>query len=90
MLLAPRFSLRPALQKDANGDNLDLSIGYYVQALDRLLHSQSPNRAPILFNLAKQQFERHKLTKVLEDLRRSVEMKQRRWLIMIKYRGRRS
>ena len=41
MLLAPHFSLRPALQKDANGDNLDLSISYYVQALDRL-HPQKP------------------------------------------------
>ena len=54
-------------KKTTNGDNLDLSIGYYAQALDRL-HPQSPNRAPTLFNLAKQQFERHKLPKVLEDL----------------------
>ena len=54
-------------KKTTTPDNLDLSIGHYSQALG-LLHPQSPNRAPMLFNLSKQHFERYTLTKDQADL----------------------
>lgn len=54
-------------KKTTNRDNLDLSIGHYAQALDRL-HHQYRNLVPTLLSLAKQHFERHKLTKAPNDL----------------------
>jgi len=53
-------------KRSKSRNDLDCSIKYYGEAL-ALLDSQSPNRAPALFNLSKQHFERHKLTKGSED-----------------------
>ena len=64
--LAPVYDLRYKKNKDRN--DLDSSIKYYKESL-AMLKYQNPNRAPTLFNLSKQQFERHTLTKGPEDLK---------------------
>ena len=64
--LAPVYDLR--YKRSGNRNDLECSIKYYSEALS-MLDSQSPNCAPALFNLSKQQFERHKLTKESEDLK---------------------
>ena len=64
--LASVYDLR--YKRTKNPQDLDLSIEHYSQA-SVMLGPQSTNHAPTLFNLAKQQFERHKLTKDPADMK---------------------